>query len=354
MTTDRRLLVNPATIPPSREDLEVIGAFNPAAVRVGDEVVLLVRVAQRARERRAGFVGLPRWCAEQKEVTVDWLPEAEWEPFDPRWGRVRSTGLTRLTFVSHLQVMRCGVAEGTCIVGDARMEPVDPLEEFGVEDPRITDIVDRFWFTYVAVSRHGAATALASTRDFRTFERHGPIFCPENKDVVLFPERIGGEFVAIHRPVGAAGFARPEMWLARSPDLTHWGRHQFLYGGLAPWESGRVGAGPPPVRVPGGWLLIYHGNRRPTRPGDVGMYQAGALLLDAKEPSRVLARTVEPIFSPRAEFEMSGFVSGVVFPTGLIDDGARWLLYYGAADDSVGVAEISKADLDGQLTAVVA
>ena len=104
-----------------------------------------------------------------------------------------------------------------------RFLPDSEMEEFGVEDPRITALGGRYYFTYVAVSRHGAATALASTTDFRQFERHGIIFCPENKDVVLFPEQVGGEFVALHRPNAATPFCRPEMWVARSPDLVRLG-----------------------------------------------------------------------------------------------------------------------------------
>jgi len=90
-----------------------------------------------------------------------------------------------------------------------------------------------------------------------------------------------------------------------------------------------VGAGPPPVRVPGGWLAIYHGNRQPTRPGEVGAYYAGALLLDADDPARVLRRTPEPFFVPEADFEVAGFVPNVVFPTGVVQDGETLLVYYG-------------------------
>src|SRR5439155_16662644 len=161
--------------------------------------------------------------------------------------------------------------------------------------------------TYVAVSRHGPATALASTTDFRTFERHGVVFCPENKDVVLFPETIGGTYAALHRPVCGTPFTRPEMWVARSPDLIHWGAHAPLAVSGGEWQSGRVGAGTPPIRVAGGWLVIYHGNRQPTDPGEVGTYYGGALLLNPDDPARVLRRTPEPFFRPEAEFEVCGF-----------------------------------------------
>ena len=102
-----------------------------------------------------------------------------------------------------------------------------------------------------------------------------------------------------------------------------------------------MGAGPPPVRVPGGWLAIYHGNRQPTRPGEVGTYYGGALLLDPDDPARVLRRTAEPFFVPEADFEVAGFVPNVVFPTGVVQDGDALLVYYGAADAVTAVAEFS-------------
>src|SRR5215210_5401625 len=259
-----QLLLRPEDVPASRDDFEVVGVFNPGAVRTADEVVLLVRVAERPRERRPGFTGLPRWDA--AGLTIDWVPDGELIAVDPRVVRRKADGLVRLTFTSHLRVVRCGDGRAVREVTEVTFLPQREVEEFGVEDPRITPLNDRFYFTYVAVSRHGPATALASTADFRTFDRHGVVFCPENKDVVLFPERIGGTFAALHRPVCGTPFTRPEMWIARSPDLIHWGAHAPLAVSGGEWQSGRVGAGAPPIRVPGGWLAIYHGNRHPSRP----------------------------------------------------------------------------------------
>jgi predicted GH43/DUF377 family glycosyl hydrolase len=336
-----RLLLRPEDVPASRDDFEVVGVFNPGAVRAGDEVVLLVRVAERPRERRPGFTGLPRWDP-AAGLTTDWVPDAELGPIDPRVVRRKADGLVRLTFTSHLRVVRCG--DGTAVreVTGVTFRPHGEVEEFGVEDPRITPLNGRFYFTYVAVSRHGPATALASTSDFRAFDRHGVIFCPENKDVVLFPETIGGVYAALHRPVCGTPFTRPEMWAARSPDLLHWGGHRPLEVGGGAWQSGRVGAGTPPVRVADGWLEVYHGNRQPTGPGEVGTYYGGALLLDAADPGRVLRRTPDPFFVPEADFEVTGFVPNVVFPTGVVPDGEKLLLYYGAADAFTAVAGFSR------------
>ncbi len=237
-----RLLLRPEDMPASRDDFEVVGAFNPGAVRAADEVVLLVRVAERPRERRPGFTGLPRWDL-STGLTVDWVPDAELDVVDPRVVRRKADGLVRLTFTSHLRVVRCGDGRAVREVSDVTFSPRTEVEEYGVEDPRITPIGDGFYLTYVAVSRHGPATALAFTSDFRTFERLGVIFCPENKDVVIFPETIGGAWAALHRPVCGTPFTKPEIWIANSPDLRHWGMHRPLSVGGGDWQSGRVGAG---------------------------------------------------------------------------------------------------------------
>jgi predicted GH43/DUF377 family glycosyl hydrolase len=351
-----RLLLRPQDVPASRDDFEVVGVFNPGAVRVGDEVVLLVRVAERPRERRPGLTGLPRW-GPAGALMIDWVHDAELEPVDPRVVRRKADGLVRLTFTSHLRVVRCGDGRAVREITAVTFRPQGEIEEYGVEDPRITPIGGSgYYFTYVAVSRHGPATALAFTADFHSFERYGVIFCPENKDVVLFPETLGGaeafsgSWAALHRPVCGTPFTRPEMWVAGSADLQEWGWHRPLSAGGGSWQSGRVGAGAPPIRVPGGWLAIYHGNQQPTRPGEVGIYYGGALLLDPDDPARVLRRIAEPFFRPETDFEVSGFVPNVVFPTGAVQDRDRLLVYYGAADAVTAVAEYSLANLLDAMT----
>ena len=354
MTVPRRStrsLLGPEDVPASRDDFEVVGAFNPGASRFGEEAVLMVRVAERPRERRMGFTGLPRWDPAEG-LTVDWVPNADWEPIDPRVVRRRADGIVRLTFISHLRAVRHAIGGSVIEVSEVALRPGDPSEEYGVEDARITPIGDRFFMTYVAVSRHGPATALVSTVDFRTFDRHGIIFCPENKDVVLFPDRIGGSFASLHRPVCGTPFTRPEVWAARSPDLVHWGGHAPMDLSGGDWQSGRVGAGAPPVRVEGGWLELYHGNRTPLGRGEVGAYCGGAALLDLDDPSRVLRRTAAPFFAPEAPFEVDGFVPNVVFPTGVVRDGDVLHVYYGAADRCAAVAEFSIAELLGAMVAM--
>jgi predicted GH43/DUF377 family glycosyl hydrolase len=338
------LLIRPEDVPPSRDDLEVIGTFNPGAVRVGDQVVLLVRVAERPRERRPGWTALPRWSPDN-ELAIDWVRDEQLERDDPRVACQKADGRLRLTFISHLRVAESRDGRTIDRIGGPVLAPQAAFEEFGIEDPRITPLDDRFYITYVAVSRYGPATALASTADFCAFTRHGIIFCPENKDVVLFPQRVEGKYVALHRPLGGTPFSPPQMWIARSNDLLHWGQHQHLFGGQSDWEMGRVGGGTPPIDVPQGWLEIYHGNQRKSGPGDVGAYCGAAMLLDRHDPARIVRVGREPILRPELDFEQEGFVANVVFPTGLVATGNTLLIYYGASDKYVAVVEMALPEI---------
>lgn len=246
---------------------------------------------------------------------------------------------------------------------DARAaEPVyepdihDELERIGTEDPRIVRIGNLYLVTYTAASLYRSTDphpewlpkgeppwrvriALAVTEDFRTFLRLG-VLLPDvdNKDGVLFPERIGDRYLLLHR-------FPPDLWLATSTDLRHWEAHQIvLRTRPALWDEQKLGAGPPPVRTSAGWLLCYHGVDHHN------VYRAGFVLLDLEDPRRVLGRSREPTLEPRAPWEVSGQVPRVVFPTGMIRRGDNLLLYYGGSDTVVGVARGSVKAILASLT----
>ncbi|MFP4057719.1 MAG: glycosidase [Candidatus Brocadiia bacterium] len=258
-------------------------------------------------------------------------------------------------------------------------EPQADYEVGGVEDARITRDGDDFLVTYAAVSvvpgpvyegmdffrvtredpyaeRPGipplgpSFTGLLRTRDFRSFTQEGLLTPPglDDRDGVLFPQRVGGRYAMLHRPsswVGEPyGTAKPSIWLAFSDDLRAWdygqGPEYLLLEPQAPWEGAKVGAGPPPIRTDAGWLVLYHGVDRRY------VYRVGAALLDLDDPLKVLARTPEPLLEPREEWERVGIIPNVVFPTAAVPgpDG-ELLVYYGAADRVVGLATADVGEL---------
>ena len=341
--------MRPCDVQSSHVDLQVIGVFNPAVAKVGDELFMLARVAECPAESRMGWMPLPRWSS-SGTTEVDWERNQDLVVVDARVIAMKNSGDLRLTSTSHLQIFRSTDLSGETWEFVASLLPEGPWEEYGIEDPRITKIGNTYWITYVAVSRSGAATALMSSTDLVTFHRHGVVFPSENKDVVLFPDSFAGDFVALHRPNPHSHFSPPQIWLARSPDLFHWGRHELVLGGIHAWEADRVGSGTPPILCDDGWLTLYHGCDRSTSPGvasdnNVGCYSAGALLLDRDEPGRVLARSVQPMMQPTTDYERNGFVPNVVFPTAMLDWGDDLQVFYGAADACVASARFSKRSL---------
>lgn len=211
-----------------------------------------------------------------------------------------------------------------------------PQEAWGVEDPRITRISDTYYMLYTAF---GGRTwtdyriALAWSRDLVHWEGRRILLDEPNKDAALFPERIGGRYVLLHR-------REPDIWLAWSDDLRVWTDHRVL---MQPrdgaWDSLKIGAAGPPIRTDDGWLLFYHGvdGRR--------TYRLGVALLDARDPARVLARQAEPVLEPELDWERRGLVPEVVFSCGAADVGDSYYVYYGAADTVIGVAAVRKDDI---------
>ena len=215
-------------------------------------------------------------------------------------------------------------------------------ERWGVEDPRITQIDGVFYVVYTGYSEGGPLVCLATTQDFVTFERHGVLMSPEDKDAALFPQTFDGRWALLHRPDTGDGRARSPRVAVVEPRPPLLGRRQDRPAGPPRRLVGREqgGRGPPPMRTDRGWLLCYHGVRT-TASG--ALYRAGLALLDLDDPAVVLARTDEWVFGPTAPYERSGDVPGVVFPSGWVldPDGDSVRIYYGGADSVVGVATTS-------------
>ena len=207
--------------------------------------------------------------------------------------------------------------------------------EWGVEDPRVTLLDGRYYILYTGYSEHAPLVMMAETTDFVKFHFHGPVTEPSNKDAALFPEKIDGFYWKIDRP--AAKESQGEMWINKSPDLLHWGGHRFLLSGRkGTWEESKIGLSSQPVKTEKGWLLLYHGVRIL---GHDPIYKLGVMLLDEKEPWRILGRSTYPILAPETPYERSGDVNNVVFSTGwIVEPDGEVKIYYSGADVNICLA----------------
>jgi predicted GH43/DUF377 family glycosyl hydrolase len=222
-----------------------------------------------------------------------------------------------------------------------------PEEEWGVEDARIVYLAElaRFAITFTAYSARGPLVSLALTEDFHSFERHGIIMQPEDKDAAFFPRRIGDRWALLHRPAPVAPGSGAHIWISFSPDLRHWGDRQLVLGARRGgwWDANKIGLCSPPIETAEGWLILYHGVRTT---GAGVLYRVGLALLDLDDPIRVIRRGDEWVMSPREPYEIVGDVGYVVFPCGQVVDEAtsEIRLYYGAADSSIGLARARVGD----------
>lgn len=251
---------------------------------------------------------------------------------------------------SHLTVARSkdGITDWVCDAQPTFTPDPDryPEEIWGVEDPRITYLEeqDRYAIAYTAFSVGGPLVSLATTTDFKKFQRLGPVMPPEDKDAALFPVRFGGRWAMLHRPVPAASGTGAHIWLSWSPDLKHWGDHHILLrarrGGW--WDANKIGLSPPPLRTDEGWLILYHGVRLNA---SGAIYRLGLALLDLEMPTKVIARSDEWVFEPERDYELFGDVDKVVFPCGWVALDGEVRIYYGAADSRIALATAKITDL---------
>ena len=332
-------------------DLEVEGVLNPASGHTPD----------------GAFYLLPRLVAA---------------------GNVSRIGLARIVLADGVPVDV--VREGVVLAPDAGWER--GASSAGTEDPRVTwiEALDLHVMSYVAYGPMGPRPALAVSENLREWRRLGPlhfVYQPEldldlnlfpNKDVVFFPEPIPGpggvpSFAMLHRPMWDLSWVRDGegvhlpagitderlgIWISYVPvddvqadinNLVFQRSSALVAMPQYEFEAVKIGAGPPPIRVEEGWLLVHHGVKgslskvRKWGAEQEGLsYAAGAMILDADDPSKVLARTSEPILAPETADETSGTVANVVFPTALENvDGVRYV-FYGMADSRIGVARLDR------------
>ena len=223
-------------------------------------------------------------------------------------------------------------------------------------DPRLTVIDGRCYACFAVDTRHGIRGGIAVTEDFAHFEILS-LSAPDNRNMVLFPERIGGNYLRLERPFpvyGRGGVDRFDIWSAASPDLRYWGDHRLVLGVEdVPYTNDKLGPAAPPVRTPQGWLTLFHAVDRDRRRGKNGWepvwqkrYCAGIMLLDLQDPTRVIGMSKLPLIAPETPYEtQEGFRTQVIFPGGMIlEEGGEVKIYYGAADtvECLATAELGE------------
>lgn len=215
---------------------------------------------------------------------------------------------------------------------------VDEIKEFEYGyDPRVCKVDDKYYVTWCN-GYHGQPTiGVAYTTDFQTFHQEENAFLPYNRNGVLFPRKINGNFAMYSRPSDTGHTPFGDMYYSESPDLVYWGKHRLVMRPTSGWQGTKIGGGPTPIETEDGWLVIYHGVLNSC---NGFTYSAGAAIMDRDEPWKVLYRTKPYILSPRELYEFVGDVPNVVFPCTALCDAAtgRIAIYYGAADTVVGLA----------------
>jgi predicted GH43/DUF377 family glycosyl hydrolase len=252
------------------------------------------------------------------------------------------------------------VAEGRDGSFRVRPEPVRldlPADVHHAYDPRLTALGDTVYAVFAVDTDEGCRLGIARTRDFERFELVGLDAAGDRRNGVLFPERFDNSYLRLERPNVIAPAGGPPtgsgIVLARSEDLVTWVPvGPVMEGRPRSWDE-IIGSGPPPLKTRAGWLHLYHGVA--THFASNHIYQAGVVLLDLKDPQRVLGRSRENILEPREPYELTGQVPNVVFPSGWIADEcdaegyapprSRVDVYYGAADTVVGLATTTVQEL---------
>ena len=203
-------------------------------------------------------------------------------------------------------------------------------------DPRVVWIEDRYYVTWCN-GYHGPTIGVGYTYDFQSFYQLENAFLPYNRNGVLFPRKMHGNFAMLSRPSDTAHTPFGDIFYSESPDMKFWGKHRFVMGPANGWQATKVGAGPIPIETRDGWLMIYHGVLTSCN-GFV--YSFGAALLDLDQPWHVIARSEPYLLSPQRIYEQVGDVPNVTFPCAAIVDAetGRIAIYYGGADTVVCLA----------------
>lgn len=331
-------LLSPKDLNASDSNMIIECLLNPGVFEYKGKTGLLVRVAERTVQSE-GKLSVPIYNAKGVVEIIDFkLDDPKLKADDSRV--INYDGTDFLTTISHLRLLWS--TDGVHFSEDKAYPSLfgeGDYEAYGIEDCRVVQIEDTYYLTYTMVSANGVGVGLRTTKDWINFEKKGMILSPHNKDCAIFEEKINGKFYALHRP-SSPELGGNYMWIAESPDAVHWGNHKCIAKTrVGKFDSKRLGAGAAPIKTEKGWLEIYHGATEGNR------YCLGLILLDLNDPSKVISRSETPIMEPLTSYERTGFFGEVIFTNGHVVNGDEVKLYYGAADEFVGLATFSIKEL---------
>ena len=373
MTFERdRIVLAPPDIDLARSPLRsgklgetyILGAFNPGFTRLPNgNLLMMVRIAEALREPiRGDFIHAIRWSPDEGFVT-DAHELAAVDASDPRKFRLlahasKVMALTSLSWLLPVELDAAGESI-TAIHYEKAIIPAASYQEYGVEDARISRIGSAYYMTACSVSAERHSTTLYTSDNGLDYVLRGIILDHQNKDMLFFEGMPGGKFHALTRPLGDLYFAYPpdsayepgpSIQLASSPDGLHWkpADSPLIRPRRGSSSVMRIGGGSPPVLTPHGWLMLYHG----VQPGTiVGTYRTFHAFLDAEMPSKVLAIDDQmPLLEPRPElgepWSALSYLQGVVFTTGIAEDGDHYIVASGEDDLLCRITHIPKSIFD--------
>lgn len=257
-----------------------------------------------------------------------------------------------------------GTNIGVAVSGDGVDWQVNPVPVKDVEgydikriyDPRITEIDGRCYVCFAADTHHGLRGGIGVTEDFSEIEVIS-LTAPDNRNLVLFPEKIGGNFIRYERPmpVYSRGIDRFDMWLGESPDMIYWGKNRLVLAVEdVSFANNKVGPAASPVKTDKGWLTLFHAVILDKSKGKNGWedrwqkeYYAGVMLTDLNDPAVIKGMYKEPLIVCDRDYELAdGFRKDVIFPCGMIlEDSGEVKIYYGASDTVTCLATADVNDL---------
>ncbi|MCK9401257.1 MAG: hypothetical protein M0Q51_14860 [Bacteroidales bacterium] len=338
----------------------VLGAFNPGMARLPNgNLLLMVRVSEALSEPiKDGHIQTIRW--EDDRYVIDRYALDEVETDDPRkfmLKRFKPNIVYALTSLSWLLPVELS-PDGRSILEihyDKAVAPDCSSQEYGIEDARISQIGDKYYMTTCTVSSERHATTLFESNDGLNYRFRGIILDHQNKDMLIFNEKVGNEYYALTRPLGSLYFVTgkssewipgPSINLATSPDLMHWKPFDksFIRPRTGSGFGNRIGGGTPPILTEKGWLMLYHGVENK---GKVGIYRTYWAMLDKSEPWRILEYddtmpVLEAMDSLTESMKDKIYLKDVVFTTGITDLNDHFIVASGELDLACRISRIPK------------